>query len=159
VFKLDYYLCWFSFSLGTSLCNWGLSLWMGEPLADFSAQGVRSRSCVCCGTYGTAACEHSCACCKDEGFELKITYEQDDYVVEEVRTALAEVMHLYEDGGADEDSDEDDDAPLSLESDSTDDLVDADTDVVISPAFPIGGPSESSIDKSDAANSSANVSF
>jgi len=118
-------------------------------LTDFSAQGVSSRPCVCHSTYGTPGCEHSCACCNDEGFEPEVAC-----VVEEVRIALAEVTHLYDDGGAD--LDEDYDAPLSLESESTDDLVDADTDVVVSHAFPIGGSSESSIDASYDGNSLSN---
>ncbi|KAK3162268.1 hypothetical protein QOZ80_1BG0087580 [Eleusine coracana subsp. coracana] len=129
---------------------------MGEPLADLSVQGVGCRSCVCHSTYRTPGFEHSYVCCKDDGFEVEIAYAQDDYVVKEVETALTEVMHVYDDGGADldEDSDEDDDAPLSLESDSTDDLVGTDLDVVIGPAFPIGGSFESSVAKSDDGNSS-----
>ncbi|GJN17373.1 hypothetical protein PR202_gb04433 [Eleusine coracana subsp. coracana] len=113
-------------------------------------------SCVCHSTYRTPGFEHSYVCCKDDGFEVEIAYAQDDYVVKEVETALTEVMHVYDDGGADldEDSDEDDDAPLSLESDSTDDLVGTDLDVVIGPAFPIGGSFESSVAKSDDGNSS-----
>uniref|UniRef100_A0A0A9DHD2 Uncharacterized protein n=1 Tax=Arundo donax TaxID=35708 RepID=A0A0A9DHD2_ARUDO len=131
---------------------------MGEPLADFSAEGVSSRSCLCHSTRGTPGCEHSCACCKDEDSEAEIACLQDDFVVEEIGTALAEVMHVYDDDGPDlsEDSDEDDDPLLCLESDSTDDVGDVDNEVPISPAFPSGDASKLSIGKSDDGNASTN---
>ncbi|XP_062224484.1 uncharacterized protein LOC133923029 [Phragmites australis] len=128
---------------------------MGEPLVDFSAEGVSSSLCFCYSTCENPGCEHSCACCKDGDFEAEIAYGQDDLVVEEIGTALSEVTHVYDDDGPDlgENYDEDDDPLLCLESDSTDDLVDDDTEVVISPAFPSGDASESSIGKSDDGNS------
>ncbi|CAL4953958.1 unnamed protein product [Urochloa decumbens] len=94
---------------------------MGEPLADY-------------------------ACWKDG---------QDDLVVEEIGMALTEVMHAngYEDDEEgpelDEDSrdDDDDDPVLSMESDSTDDLVDVDSELAISPTSP-SDASELSISKS-----------
>ncbi|CAL4960780.1 unnamed protein product [Urochloa decumbens] len=94
---------------------------MGEPLADY-------------------------ACWKDG---------QDDLVVEEIGMALTEVMHANaydndEEGPElDEDSsdDDDDDPVLSVESDSTDDLVDVDSELAISPTSP-SDASESSISKS-----------
>ncbi|OEL38649.1 hypothetical protein BAE44_0000335 [Dichanthelium oligosanthes] len=38
---------------------------MGEPLADFSAEGVSSTSCLCRNTCEKPGCEHSYACWKD----------------------------------------------------------------------------------------------
>ncbi|TVU36593.1 hypothetical protein EJB05_18531, partial [Eragrostis curvula] len=140
----------------TSLWNLGLSLWMGEPLADFSVEGISSRSCRCNSTQATPGCEHSCACCKFEACEAEIACGQDGFVVEDIGTALAGVMHVYDDGpDLDEDSDEDD-TLLSLESDSTDDLVDADTDLVITLACPISDASEASMGNSDYGDSSTN---
>ncbi|TKW17381.1 hypothetical protein SEVIR_5G362700v4 [Setaria viridis] len=120
---------------------------MGEPLADFSAECVSSSSCLCCNTSEKPGCEHSYACWKDG---------QDDLVVEEIGMALTEVMQAYgnedNDEGSDLDEDssdaDDDDPVLSMESDSTDDLVDIDSELVISPASPSGDASESSISKS-----------
>ncbi|RLN25230.1 dentin sialophosphoprotein [Panicum miliaceum] len=120
---------------------------MGEPLAEFSVEGVSSSPCLCRNTCEKPGCEHSYACLKDE---------QDDLVVEEIGMALTEVIHAYSDGDndegpdLDEDSsdDDDDDLVLSMESDSTDDLVDVDSEFVISSASPSGDASESSISKS-----------
>lgn len=145
-------------STETSLCNLGLSLWMGEPLADFSAECVSSSSCLCCNTSEKPGCEHSYACWKDG---------QDDLVVEEIGMALTEVMQAYgnEDNDEGSDLDEDssdadnDDPVLSMESDSTDDLVDIDSELVISPASPSGDASESSISKSVDDKSSIHVSL
>ncbi|XP_062207227.1 uncharacterized serine-rich protein C1E8.05-like [Phragmites australis] len=127
---------------------------MGEPLADFSAKGVSSSSFLCHSTCENPGCEHSCACCKD--LEAKVACGQDDLVVKETEAALAEVMHVYDDDGPDlgEDSNEDDDLLLSLDSDSTDELA-VDTELVISPAFPSGDASESSIGKQDDGDSSS----
>ncbi|KAL6853786.1 hypothetical protein ACP4OV_019815 [Aristida adscensionis] len=130
---------------------------MGEPLVDFSAEGVSSSSCLCHSTFESPGCKHSCACVKDEDFEAVITSGQDDLVVKEIGTALAEVTHVYggdDDEGTDlgEDSDENEDSLLSLESDSADDLADVDSEVVIS----AGDASESPTGKSDDANSSTN---
>ncbi|XP_066313396.1 uncharacterized protein [Miscanthus floridulus] len=131
---------------------------MGEPSADFSAEGVSSRSGLCHSTCLKRGCEHGCACWEDEYVEAVISCGQDDLAVEEIGMALTEVMHTLDDGegpGLDEDSDDDasDDPILSLESDSTDDLVDVDS---VSPAFPSGDATESSINNSVAGNSSVN---
>jgi len=136
-------------STETSLRNLELNLWMGEPLADFTAEGISSSSCLCRNTCEKPGWEHSYACLKDE---------QDDLVVEEIGMAFTEVIHAYGDGDngegpdLDEDSsdddDDDDDLILSMESDSTDDLLDVDSELVISSASPSGDASESSISKS-----------
>ncbi|EES03789.1 hypothetical protein BDA96_03G359700 [Sorghum bicolor] len=133
---------------------------MGEPSADFSAEGVSSSSGLCHSTCLKPGCEHGCACWEDEYVEAVISSGQDDLAVEEIGMALTEVMHANDDEegpGLDEDSDNDviDDPILSLESDSTDDLVDVDS---VSPAFPSGDGDamESSIDNSVAGNSSIN---
>ncbi|PUZ54265.1 hypothetical protein GQ55_5G117000 [Panicum hallii var. hallii] len=120
---------------------------MGEALAEFSVEGVSSSPCLCRNTCEKPGCEHSYACLKDE---------QDDLVVEEIGMALTEVIHAYGDGDndegpdLDEDSsdDDDDDLVLSMESDSTDDLVDVDSELVISSASPSCDASDSSISKS-----------
>ncbi|CAO2182549.1 unnamed protein product [Urochloa humidicola] len=120
---------------------------MGEPLADYSAEGVSSSSCLCGNTCEKPGCEHIYACWKDG---------QDDLVVEEIEMALTEVMHAYGDDDnekrpeLDEDSsdDDDDDPVLSMESDSTDDLVDVDSELAISPTSPSDEASQSSISKS-----------
>jgi len=133
-------------STETSLRNLELNLWMGEPLADFTAEGISSSSCLCRNTCEKPGWEHSYACLKNE---------QDDLVVEEIGMALTEVI-AYGDGDndegpdLDEDSsdDDDDDLILSMESDSTDDLVDVDSELVISSASSSGDASESSISKS-----------
>jgi hypothetical protein len=126
---------------------------MGEPSADFSAKGVSLKPC----------CEHGCACWEDEYVEAVISCGQDDLAVEKIGIALTEVMTtdplaVDEGSGLHEDSDDDysNDPILSLESDSTNDLVNVD---FISPAFPIGGVTESSISNSVAGNSSINVGF
>ncbi|CAO2177795.1 unnamed protein product [Urochloa humidicola] len=116
---------------------------MGEPLADFSAEGVSSSSCLCRNTCEKPGCEHIYAW-KDG---------QDDLMVEEIGMALTEMMHAYGDDDdeegpeLDEDSsdDDDDDPVLSIESDSTDDLVDVDSELAISPTSPSDDASESSI--------------
>lgn len=127
---------------------------MGEPLADFSAEGVSSSSCLCCNTSEKSGCEHSYASWKD------------DLVVEEIGMALTEVMQNYgnedndEGSDLDEDSSNDDDDPvLSMESDSTDDFVDIDSELVISPASPSGDALEASLSKSVDDKSSIHVSF
>ncbi|KAJ1285924.1 hypothetical protein BS78_03G314300 [Paspalum vaginatum] len=133
---------------------------MGEPSADLSAEGVSSSLCLCHSTCKKPGCEHDGACWKDVDVEAVISCGQDDLVVEEIGMALTEVMHAYdgEEGpGLDEDSEDDDNDPvLSLESDSTDDSVDVDSGVVISPSFPIGDASESSMSKSFDGNFSNN---
>ncbi|CAO2166800.1 unnamed protein product [Urochloa humidicola] len=120
---------------------------MGEPLADFGAEGVSSSSCLCRNTCEKPGCKHIYAFWKDG---------QDDQV-EEIGMALTEVMHAYghddDEGGPelDEDSsddDDDDDPVLSIESDSADDLVDVDSELAISPTCPSDDASESSISKS-----------
>ncbi|KAL6614292.1 hypothetical protein ACP70R_036562 [Stipagrostis hirtigluma subsp. patula] len=133
-------------------------LWMGEPLTDFSTKGVSSSSCLCHSTYGSPGCEHSCASCKNEDYEAAIASGHDDLVVDEIGTSIAQVMHAYDDEGTDqdEDLDENEDHLLSLESDSTDDLVDVENEVVISAAFSSGDASESLTGKSDDLNSSTN---
>ena len=144
-------------STETSLRNLELNLWMGEPLADFTAEGISSSSCLCCNTCEKPGWEHSYDCLKDE---------QDDLVVEEIGMALTEVI-AYGDGDndegpdLDEDSsdDDDDDLILSMESDSTDDLVDVDSELVISSASSSGDASESSISKSVDEKSSILVSL
>jgi hypothetical protein len=145
-------------STATSLCNLEISLWMGEALAEFSVEGVSSSPCLCRNTCEKPGCEHSYACLKDE---------QDDLVVEEIGMALTEVIHAYGDGDndegpdLDEDSsdDDDDDLVLSMESDSTDDLVDVDSELVISSASPSCDASDSSISKSVDEKSSILVSL
>lgn len=79
-----------------------------------------------------------------------------EFALTEVTTT--DLLAVDEGSGLHEDSDDDysDDPILSLESDSTDDLVNVD---FISPAFPIGGVTESSISNSVAGNSSINVGF
>ncbi len=73
-------------------------------------------------------------------------------------------MHVCSDHDDDEgtdsgeDFDENEGLP-SLESDSTDDVVDIDNELVISPTFSSCNASESSINKSDSGNSSINVSI
>ena len=144
-------------STETSLRNLELNLWMGEPLADFTAEGISSSSCLCRNTCEKPGWEHSYACLKNE---------QDDLVVEEIGMALTEVI-AYGDGDndegpdLDEDSsdDDDDDLILSMESDSTDDLVDVDSELVISSASSSGDASESSISKSLDEKSSILVSL
>jgi len=144
-------------STETSLRNLELNLWMGEPLADFTAEGISSSSCLCRNTCEKPGWEHSYACLKNE---------QDDLVVEEIGMALTEVI-AYGDGDndegpdLDEDSsdDDDDDLILSMESDSTDDLVDVDSELVISSASSSGDASESSISKSVDEKSSILVSL
>lgn len=131
---------------------------MGEPSVDFSAEGVSSSSGLCHSTCVKPGCEHGCACWEDEYVGAVISCGQDDLAVEEIGMALAEVMHAYDDEegpGLDEDSDGDtsDDPILSLESDSTDYLVDVDSG---SPAFPSCDATESSISNSVAGNSSIN---
>lgn len=146
----------------SSLLNLGLSLWMGGPLVNSSAKGVGRSLCLCRGTCEKAGFEHSsCACSEEEKFEAGIAFAQDDSVVKEIGASLAEVMHVYDDNndeGTDssEDYDENEDSPLSLESDSTDDLVDIDTELITSSAFPVGSAPESSIGKSVDGNSSTN---
>ena len=139
---------------------------MGEPLVDLSAEGVSSSLCLCHSTCKRPGCEHNGACWKDVDVEAVISCGQDDLVVEEIGMALTEVMHACDDDeegegpGLDEDSEDDDDDPvLSLESDSTDGSVDVDSGVLISPTFPSGDASESSISKSFDGNFSNNVSF
>ena len=147
-------------STETSLRNLELNLWMGEPLADFTAEGISSSSCLCRNTCEKPGWEHSYACLKDE---------QDDLVVEEIGMALTEVI-AYGDGdndegpdldedSSDDDDDDDDDLILSMESDSTDDLVDVDSELVISSASSSGDASESSISKSVDEKSSILVSL
>ena len=145
-------------STETSLRNLELNLWMGEPLADFTAEGISSSSCLCRNTCEKPGWEHSYACLKNE---------QDDLVVEEIGMALTEVI-AYGDGDNDEgpdldedssDDDDDDDLILSMESDSTDDLVDVDSELVISSASSSGDASESSISKSLDEKSSILVSL
>jgi len=145
-------------STETSLRNLELNLWMGEPLADFTAEGISSSSCLCRNTCEKPGWEHSYACLKNE---------QDDLVVEEIGMALTEVI-AYGDGDNDEgpdldedssDDDDDDDLILSMESDSTDDLVDVDSELVISSASSSGDASESSISKSVDEKSSILVSL
>jgi len=133
---------------------------MGEPSADLSAEDVSSISCPCHNTCLKPCCEHGCACWEDEYVEAVISCGQDDLAVEEIGIALTEVttidlLAVDEGSGLHEDSDDDyiDDPILSLESDSTDDLVNVD---FISHAFPIGGVTESSISNSVAGNSSIN---
>ena len=145
-------------STETSLRNLELNLWMGEPLADFTAEGISSSSCLCRNTCEKPGWEHSYACLKNE---------QDDLVVEEIGMALTEVI-AYGDGDNDEgpdldedssDDDDDDDLILSMESDSTDDLLDVDSELVISSASSSGDASESSISKSVDEKSSILVSL
>ena len=144
-------------STETSLRNLELNLWMGEPLADFTAEGISSSSCLCRNTCEKPGWEHSYACLKNE---------QDDLVVEEIGMALTEVI-AYGDGDKDEgpdldedsSDDDDDDLILSMESDSTDDLVDVDSELVISSASSSGDASESSISKSVDEKSSILVSL
>ena len=145
-------------STETSLRNLELNLWMGEPLADFTAEGISSSSCLCRNTCEKPGWEHSYACLKNE---------QDDLVVEEIGMALTEVI-AYGDGDNDEgpdldedssNDDDDDDLILSMESDSTDDLLDVDSELVISSASSSGDASESSISKSLDEKSSILVSL
>ncbi|KAM3352148.1 hypothetical protein ACQJBY_023802 [Aegilops geniculata] len=132
---------------------------MGGPLVDCSAEGVSSSSCLSRSTCEKAGFEHSsCALPEDEKFEAGIACVKDDLVVKEISSALAEVMHVYDDNddeGTSEDSDENEDS-LSLESDSADDLVDIGTELVTSSAFSAGNASESSTGKSEDGNSSTN---
>ncbi|KAG8078271.1 hypothetical protein GUJ93_ZPchr0007g5764 [Zizania palustris] len=135
---------------------------MGGPLVDSSAKGVSSCLCLCHGTCERADLEHgSCACSRDGNVEAEIAFGQDDLVVEEneIAMAIAEMMHFYsddDDEGTDTDDDSENEDPLSLESHSTNDLVDIGTELVTSPAFPSCDASESPIDKSDDGNSSIN---
>uniref|UniRef100_A0A0D9V726 EGF-like domain-containing protein n=1 Tax=Leersia perrieri TaxID=77586 RepID=A0A0D9V726_9ORYZ len=148
------------------LLNFEFSLWMGGSLVDSSAEGVSSSLCLCHSTCENAGFKHSsCACSGDGNFEAGIDFGQDDLAVDEIGMAIAEVMHVCsgdddDDEGTDsgEDSDENED-PLSLESDSTNDVVDIDTELVTSPTFPNCNAAESSINKSDYANSSADVTL
>ncbi|KAF8751263.1 hypothetical protein HU200_012140 [Digitaria exilis] len=137
---------------------------MGEPLADFSAKGVSRSSCLCHNTCENPGSKHSCACWKDD-VKSVISCRQDDLVVEEIGVALTEMMLAYDDEDdddegpdLDEDSGDDgnDDPVLSLESDSTDDLVDFDSELVIPPACPSVDALESSISKSVDGKSSIN---
>lgn len=153
--------CCLSEERGSSLLNFGFSLWMGGPLVDCSAEGVSSSSCLSRSTCEKAGFEHSsCALPEDEKFEVGIACVKDDLVVKEISSALAEVMRVYDDNDDEEtdlseDSNENGDS-LSVESDSADDLVDIDTELVISSAFTAGNASESSIEKSENGNSSTN---
>ena len=156
--------CCLSEERGSSLLNFGFSLWMGGPLVDCSAEGVSSSSCLSRSTCGKAGFEHSsCALPEDEKFEAGIACVKDDLVVKEISLALAEVMRVYDDNDDEEtdlseDSDENGDS-LSVESDSADDLVDIDTEVVTSSAFTAGNASESSTGNSENGNSSTTVSI
>ena len=151
--------CCLSEERGSSLLNFGFSLWMGGPLVDCSAEGVSSSSCLSRSTCGKAGFEHSsCALPEDEKFEAGIACVKGDLVVKEISLALAEVMRVYNDNDDEEtdlseDSDENGDS-LSVESDSADDLVDIDTEVVTSSAFTAGNASESSTGNSENGNSS-----
>ena len=137
---------------------------MGGPLVDSSAEGVSSSSCLCPSTCKQAGFEHSsCACHEDESFEAISPCAQDDLAVEEIGLALAEVMQVYDDNddeGTDtsEDSDENEDS-LSLESDSADDLVDVNTELVTSSPSLNGNASESSVAISEDGNSATKVSI
>lgn len=114
---------------------------MGEPLADFSANGVSRSSCLCHNTCVRPGSKHSCACWKDD-VKAVISCGQDDLVVEEIGMALTEVMHAYDvDGNDDEGPDLDEDSGDGGNDDSS---VDA---------------SESSISKSVDGKSSINVSL
>lgn len=130
---------------------------MGGPLVGFSAEGVSRSSCLCPSTCEKAGFEHSsCARPEDDNFEARVACLQDD-LVEEIGLALAEVMQAYDNNGDEvtdlcEDSDENEDS-LSLESDSTDDLVDVDTELVTSSPSLNGNASESSIGRSEDGNS------
>jgi hypothetical protein len=130
---------------------------MGGPLVGSSAEGVSVSSCLCPSTCEKAGFQHSsCARPEDEDLEARIAYVQDDLVVEDIGLALAKVMKVYannDDEGTDpsDDSDETEDS-LSLESDSTDDLVDVDTELVTSSTSLNGNASESSIGKSEDGN-------
>ncbi|XP_051227136.1 uncharacterized protein [Lolium perenne] len=134
---------------------------MGGPLVGFSAEGVSSSSCLCPSTCEKAGSQHSsCARPEDENFEARVAHAQDGFGVEEIGLALAEVMQVYDDNdeGKDlsEDSDENEDS-LSVESDSTDGLVDVDTELVTSSASLSGNASESSIGKSEDGDSVSKV--
>ncbi|CAM0883112.1 unnamed protein product [Alopecurus aequalis] len=135
---------------------------MGGPLVDSSAEGVSSSSCLRPSTCEKAGFEHSsCAHPEDENFEARIVCAQDDLVVEEIGLALAEVMQVYDgndDEGTDtsEDSDENEDS-LSIESDSTDDLVDVNAELVTSSPSLNGNASESSVAISEDGNSATKV--
>lgn len=130
---------------------------MGGPLVGSSAEGVSRSSCLCPSTCEKAGFEHSsCARPEDDNFEARVACVQDD-LVEEIGLALAEVMQVYvnnDDEVTDlcEDSDENEDS-LSLESDSTDDLVDVDTELVTSSPSLNGNASETLIGKSEDGNS------
>uniref|UniRef100_A0ACD5VST4 Uncharacterized protein n=1 Tax=Avena sativa TaxID=4498 RepID=A0ACD5VST4_AVESA len=130
---------------------------MGGPLVGSRAEGVSSSSYLCPSTCEKAGFEHnSCALPEDDNFEARVACVQDD-LVEEIGLALAEVMQVYvnnDDEVTDlcEDSDENEDT-LSLESDSTDDLVDVDTELVTSSPSLNGNASETLIGKSEDGNS------
>ncbi|BAF06521.1 uncharacterized serine-rich protein C215.13 [Oryza sativa Japonica Group] len=135
---------------------------MGGSLVDSSAEGVSSSLCLCHSTSEKAGFEHSsCASSGDGNCEAGIDFGQDDLVVNEIGMAIAEVMHVCSDHDDDEGTDSGEDFDeneglLSLESDSTDDVVDIDNELVISPTFSSCNASESSINKSDSGNSSIN---
>ncbi|KAM0898378.1 hypothetical protein ACQ4PT_021975 [Festuca glaucescens] len=124
---------------------------MGGPLVGFSAKGVSSSSCLCPSTCEKAGSQHSsCARPEDENFEARIAHAQDGFVVEEIGLALAEVMQVYDDTDEGKDlSDSENEDSLSTESDSTDGLVDVDTELVTSSASLCGDASESSAGKSE----------
>uniref|UniRef100_A0A0E0C9F9 F-box domain-containing protein n=1 Tax=Oryza meridionalis TaxID=40149 RepID=A0A0E0C9F9_9ORYZ len=154
--------CWCFEERENPLLNLELSLWMGGSLVDSSAEGVSSSLCLCHSTSEKAGFEHSsCASSGDGNCEAGIDFGQDDLVVNEIGMAIAEVMHVCSDHDDDEGTDSGEDfdeneGPLSLESDSTDDVVDIDNELVISPTFSSCNASESSINKSDSGNSSIN---
>uniref|UniRef100_A0A0E0JQ77 Uncharacterized protein n=1 Tax=Oryza punctata TaxID=4537 RepID=A0A0E0JQ77_ORYPU len=131
---------------------------MGGSLVDSSADGVSSSLCLCHSTSEKAGFEHSsCACSGDGNYEAGIDFGQDDLVVNEIETAIAEVMHVCSDHDDDEGTDSGEDLyenedPLSLESDSTDDVVDIDNELVTSPTFSSCNASESSTNKLDSGN-------
>ncbi|XP_006644894.1 uncharacterized serine-rich protein C1E8.05-like [Oryza brachyantha] len=133
---------------------------MGGSLVSSSAKGVSSSSCLCHSTYERAGFEHSsCACSGDGNVEAGIDLGQDDLVVDEIGMAITDVMHVCsddDDEGTNSGEDSENEDPLSLESDSTNDVVDIDTELVASPIFPSCNTSESSIDKSGYGNSSTN---
>ncbi|KAM0898377.1 hypothetical protein ACQ4PT_021975 [Festuca glaucescens] len=134
---------------------------MGGPLVGFSAKGVSSSSCLCPSTCEKAGSQHSsCARPEDENFEARIAHAQDGFVVEEIGLALAEVMQVYDDTDEGKDlSDSENEDSLSTESDSTDGLVDVDTELVTSSASLCGDASESSAGKSEVGNSLMNVTL
>lgn len=134
---------------------------MGGPLVGFSAEGVSSSSCLCPSACEKAGFQHSsCARPEDENVKAIIACAQDGLVVEEIGLALAEVTQVYDDNDEakdlSEDSDENEDS-LSLESDSTDDLADVDTELVTSSASLGGNATESSIGKSEDGDSVSKV--